>query len=63
MIRKTSDDFMIWSYITCSCCGKKQVNDDKRLEEIIAEANDDEHFFDLCDAEAIKNGGGHKEKA
>ena len=44
---ETSDCDMILSYITCSCCGERQV-DDLELEAAIAEANSADEFLDIC---------------
>lgn len=43
-----SDDEMIGSYITCSHCGEKQV-DEKQLEAAILQAKDADSFFAICD--------------
>jgi hypothetical protein len=48
MIDSLSDDEMIDSYITCSCCGEKQVNQ-RELATAIAKARSAEHFFRICD--------------
>jgi hypothetical protein len=47
MIDGLSDDEIIDSYITCSCCGEKQV-DARQLETAIAKAHGAEHFFRIC---------------
>lgn len=38
---------LIDSYITCSGCGEKQVNE-VQLHIAIENATDADHFFDLC---------------
>jgi hypothetical protein len=48
IIDALSDIALIDSYITCSCCGKKQVNE-IQLHIAIENAKDADHFFDLCD--------------
>jgi hypothetical protein len=48
MIDALSDDQIIDCYITCSCCGKKQV-EGHRLETAIARAKDAADFFRVCD--------------
>ncbi len=62
MIDAVSDDDIIDSYITCSCCGEKQVTP-QELEEVIAQAVDGDHFFQLCDekARARAQGRGHNQ--
>jgi hypothetical protein len=47
LIDALSDDEIIDSYVTCSCCGEKQV-DGPRLAMAIATAADDDDFFDIC---------------
>jgi hypothetical protein len=44
-----SDDDIIDSYITCSCCGKIQVNE-QQLQSAIEIATDADSFFQICDA-------------
>jgi hypothetical protein len=44
-----TDDQIIDSYITCSCCGEKQV-DTNQLPRIIEDAEDIDQFFAACDA-------------
>ena len=51
LIDAISDDQIIDSYITCSCCGEKQV-EIEQLPQIIADAKDTEHFFRICDTMA-----------
>jgi hypothetical protein len=48
LIDALSDDEIIDCYITCCDCGEKQV-EGPQLEWAIAEAADDDDFFDLCD--------------
>jgi|RhiMetdeSRZDD1v2_1073273.scaffolds.fasta_scaffold719562_2 hypothetical protein len=48
MIEALSDDAIIDSYITCSCCGRKQVTP-QQLSLAIALATDTESFFTFCD--------------
>jgi len=47
MIDAMTDDQMIWSYTTCSCCGEAQVPPE-RLSLLIWRATDADHFFALC---------------
>jgi hypothetical protein len=49
LIDAVADIAIIDSYITCSCCGEKQVNE-AQLHMAIQRAEDANHFFDLCDA-------------
>lgn len=46
--RMTCDE-IIDSYITCSCCGKKQITDDAMLSRVIAGAESADDFFDGVD--------------
>ena len=48
IIDSISDDAIIGSYITCSCCGEKQVNEEE-LVTAIEESTSDDSFFDICD--------------
>jgi hypothetical protein len=48
LIDLLSDDQIIDSYITCSCCGEKQVNV-AQLPNIIKQARNVDEFFALCD--------------
>jgi hypothetical protein len=52
MVDNLNDSQIIETYITCSCCGIKQVNDNKTLNQIIAESNSVDEFFDACDKQA-----------
>jgi len=47
-LQTISDDDIIDSYITCSCCGEKQVKDKRQLDLIIAASNSVDEFFELC---------------
>lgn len=53
-----TDDEIIQSYTTCSCCGQKQI-DGEPLVSAIEKANDANHFFALCDEHATKNNFKH----
>src|SRR6185437_7451968 len=44
---KIPDDVMIDCYITCHCCGQKQV-EGADLNRIILEATTSDEFLDLC---------------
>jgi hypothetical protein len=48
IIDSLSDDQIIDCYITCSCCGEKQV-DENILPIAINQASDSDHFFAICD--------------
>ena len=48
MIDALSDDAIIDSYITCSCCGEKQVTR-RQLRKAMFLARDADGFFDVCD--------------
>ena len=48
MIDTLSDDAIIDSYITCSCCGEKQVTR-RQLRKAIFLAKDVDSFFHVCD--------------
>jgi hypothetical protein len=48
-INSITDDEIIDCYITCSCCGEKQVDDEKQLTLIIEKANSADEFFAACD--------------
>jgi hypothetical protein len=47
LIDALSDDEIIDSYVTCSCCGERQV-EGPRLALAIAQAADDEEFLATC---------------
>ncbi|SRR6266567_1756240 len=47
IIDSLSDDDIIDSYITCSCCGEKQVNA-QNLERAIHLAENAIQFIDIC---------------
>lgn len=51
MIDALTDDDIIDCYITCSCCGEKQV-DKLSLQSVIAAAHDADCFLELCDQQA-----------
>ena len=51
IVDAVSDDDIIDSYITCSCCGEKRVPLEQ-LETVIAQARNVPHFFEICDARA-----------
>ena len=48
MIESLSDDEIIDSYITCSCCGEKQVTH-RQLRKAIFMAKDADGFFNVCE--------------
>lgn len=48
MIDALSDDAIIDSYITCSCCGEKQVTH-RQLRKAIFMAKDADGFFNVCE--------------
>ena len=56
MLQVISDDEIIDAYITCSCCGEKQVEDRRQLELIIAASNSADDFFELCNRFASVDG-------
>lgn len=47
IIRTVSDDGIIDAYITCSCCGEKQVTG-KALLRAIEQAADADDFLAIC---------------
>lgn len=47
-LQSISDEEIIDSYITCSCCGERQMKDKGQLDLIIAASNSVDEFFDLC---------------
>jgi len=57
-IDTVSDEDIIDSYITCSCCGEKQVTP-QELETVIEQASDTYHFLTLCDEKARAASRGH----
>jgi hypothetical protein len=57
-IDAVSDKDIIDSYITCSCCGEKQVTP-QQLEVAIAQARDAYHFLTICDEHARAAPRGH----
>ena len=58
LIDTVSDEDMLDSYITCSCCGEKQVTS-RQLEMAVAQARDAYHFLLLCDEQARAAPRGH----
>jgi hypothetical protein len=60
-MRKLSDSEMIDCYITCSCCGEKQVNE-QQSRIAIERANNAEEFFEICDAFAAPHSPEQKEQ-
>jgi len=48
MIDALSDDAIIDSYTTCSCCGEKQVTR-RQLRKAIFLAKDADDFFNVCE--------------
>jgi hypothetical protein len=55
IIKSLPDDEIIDCYITCSCCGEKQVEDLAQLERIIADSQNADDFFKRCDSVARAN--------
>lgn len=53
-VQTITDEEIIDSYITCSCCGEKQVKDKDQLDMIIAVSNSVDDFFELCDHTAMQ---------
>ncbi len=51
LVDSLTDDQIIDSYITCSCCGKKQV-DEVQLPQIITVVKNADQFFAVCNAMA-----------
>lgn len=51
LVDSLTNDQIIDSYITCSCCGEKQVGINQ-LPQIIGIAKNAEQFFAICDAMA-----------
>lgn len=47
-ISAASDEQIIESYITCSGCGEREV-DDEQLPRLIEQANNADEFFNLLD--------------
>ncbi len=47
MIDALADDEIIDCYITCSCCGERQV-DERNLEKAIARARNADDFLRIC---------------
>jgi hypothetical protein len=55
MIDSVTDDEIIDSYITCSCCGEKQVEDLNQLEQIIVDSGNSDDFLQRCESVARAN--------
>jgi hypothetical protein len=55
LLHSISDDQVIDSYITCSCCSEKQVNDSAALARIIERSDSAVTFLKLCNAEKTKH--------
>jgi hypothetical protein len=55
LLRSVSDDEVIDAYITCSCCGRKQVNDSAALARIVKQSDSVEIFFELCNSASAKH--------
>ncbi len=51
LVDSLTDDQIIDSYITCSCCGEKQV-DTVQLPQIIVSVNNAMQFIELCNSMA-----------
>lgn len=49
LLEAISDDALILSYVTCSCCGNVQVTT-TQLRGVIERATDDENFLAICDS-------------
>ena len=58
LVDAVSDEDMIDSYITCSCCGEKQVTP-QQLEVAIAQSRDAHHFLMICGEQARAGSRGH----
>jgi hypothetical protein len=48
-----TDDAMIDAYITCSCCGQRQVSFPQLMQAIDRATNAD-HFLTLCESFSLK---------
>ena len=48
LLDSITDEQIIESYLTCSCCGKKQVTDQEVATALQFAANADQ-FFAICD--------------
>lgn len=57
LIDALSDDTIIDCYVTCNCCGERQV-EGHHLDVAIARATDADHFFHLCN-EASRDSHAH----
>ena len=51
LVNLLTDDQIIDSYITCSCCGEKQV-DVNQLPQVIAVVKNAYQFIEVCNAMA-----------
>src|SRR5215831_8994404 len=60
VIDAVSADDIIDSYITCSCCGEKQVTP-SQLEAAIAQAPDAYHCLTVCEEHARAPSRGHNQ--
>lgn len=58
LIDVCSDEQIIDSYITCSCCGEKQV-DANQLPQIITDTKNVDQFFTACDVIAKSKSNVH----
>lgn len=56
VIASVPDDVIIDAYITCSCCGTKQVTDTAELDRIVASVADADEFLSACDAHSFAIG-------
>jgi hypothetical protein len=54
-----SDDEIIDAYITCPCCGEKQVDDKDALAKIIKSSRSVNDFLKKC---GVSNNAKHKKK-
>ena len=54
LVNRLSDHQIIDCYITCSCCGEKQVNGDA-LVAAIRQARNASEFFAVCNSVAKSN--------
>ena len=58
VLKNTSDEEILDAYITCSDCGKRQLDDDE-LDFAVEEATSSKHFIDIVDT--IVSGKMHDE--
>lgn len=54
VVAALSDDEIIDSYITCSCCGEREV-ESAQLPSVIAAAHDVDCFFELCQQQSVSH--------